>query len=176
MEANELMIGDIIQAVVETVDDDDNEVVYKVPARVKAIDENGMLGEDGKCSILVEYLVKNEMDCYETFDDIEPIPLTDEIFKQNGFYVYSKDDYSEVKLDVEIDNLNYQICGTRNADKWHISIYKIKWEDRTKGKYNSCCLFSSGLFGEYDQIYVHEIQHYLRVSGLNALADKLKIE
>lgn len=108
--------------------------------------------------------------------DVKPIPLTEELLLKNGFYVYSKNDYSEAKLDVKINNLEYQICGTRKADKWHISIYKIKWEDRTKGKYNSCCLFSSGLFGEYDQIYVHDMQHYLRVSKLNDLADNFKIK
>lgn len=159
MEAKELMIGDWVSydgecVKIEGVTTDSGR--YKYPFSVEYID-----GRD-----FAHIAVLN----------VDPIPLTEEILLKNGFYVYSKNDYSEAKLDVKIDSLEYQICGTRKADKWHISIYKIKWEDRTKGKYNSCCLFSSGLFGEYDQIYVHEIQHSLRQCGLSDMADNFKIE
>lgn len=142
------MIGDIIQAVVETTDDDDNEVVYKVPARVYAIDENGMLGINGKCSILVEYLVESEMDCYEFIDYVEPIPLTEEILKKNGFERNS--------IYLEKDNVMV-FLGERIMfsffDDWAaectIDNFTIK--------------------------YVHELQHLLRLCGLSYLADNFKV-
>lgn len=148
MEAKEFMIGDIIQAVVFTTDDDDNEVVYRVPARVEAVDANGMLGIDGKDSVLVEYLVENEMDYYETFDDIEPIILTEEMLMLNGFEKYP----------------------------WNNSAVQFVFLDE-----EALIHYGSGIFCYKENTnikikYVHELQHLLRLCGLNDLADNFKIE
>lgn len=166
MKAEELMIGDIIQAVVFTTDDDDNEVTYKVPARVEAIDENGMLGIDGKDSVLVEYLVKNEMDCYETFDDIEPIPLTFEILKSNGFEYFDSGEGDDWKGYV------------KRSDKEGFYSVRIL---ANKNEGFRCIILVEGRTDKREKLYVtvyyvHQLQHLLRVCGLSDMADKLKIE
>lgn len=164
MKVEEIMIGDWITHAAYLHGGDN-------PPHITNVQIKNIYGYEINCKI-EDYTILSGT----RLSECKPIPITEELLRKNGFYVYSNDDYSEAKLEVEIDNLNYQICGTRKTDKWHISIYKTKWEDRTKGKRDSCCLFSSGLFGEYKQIYVHEMQHYLRVSGLNDLADNFKIE
>lgn len=150
MEAKELMIGDIIQAVVFATDDDDNEVTYKVPARVEAIDENGMLGIDGKDSILVEYIKESEMDCYERFDDIEPIPLTEEILLKNGFEFFDCSYFNDIVSITFLPSCIYFICH----------VYKGEVCDVIERHIN----------------YVHELQHLLHLCELADMANNFKIE
>lgn len=89
--------------------------------------------------------------------DCEPIPLTTEIFEKNGFigkeegHYYSYHRYG--RLGNEIFNVHYQnhwiACSTPdNRDEF-------------------------ALFGMIILRYVHELQHALRLCGLNNLADNL---
>ena len=85
-------------------------------------------------------------------DDIEPIPLTDEILENNGFdidyhhamFYFNKDTLDEVRVhvdyaeDYDIDSPDYRMSG--------------------------CCR------------NVHELQHALRFCGLEELADNFKIK
>lgn len=150
MEVKELMIGDIIQAVVETIDDDDNEVVYKVPARVNAIDANGMMGINGDCSILVNYLVENEMDCYEKFDYFEPIPLTEEILLKNGFEFFDSSYFNDIVSITFFPSCIYFICHVYEGEVCDVIERHIN--------------------------YVHELQHLLRLCELTDMANNFKIE
>lgn len=109
-------------------------------------------------------------------DDIEPIPLTVEILKNNGFYVYNRDDYSDAKLDIYVDEDNlYQISLNRKGDNYRIAIHYIKWFDHKTGKYDSHCLYSNGLFSDFKPLYVHELQNAMRLCGLTELSNNFKI-
>lgn len=85
--------------------------------------------------------------------DIEPIPLTEEILKANGF---------------ESDNYGYFVVESQDIHFW---IIRYCEED-------GCKHFSGHwVIGEIIPIdYVHELQHALRLCGLNELADNFVIE
>lgn len=84
---------------------------------------------------------------------IQPIPLTEEILKANGF-VFKNDEYAYLDLYGVIisfnNNTTLRIVDYRNAVDI-LSVSKKKW-------------------------YVHELQHALRLCGLHELADNFKLE
>lgn len=88
-------------------------------------------------------------ECHYTIDeklnfnyDIEPIPLTEEILKKNGF---------------ELHEFNGVMCYERPEFVIHHSMRDCV--GRNNFTYN----------------HVHELQHALRLCGLNDLADNLKV-
>jgi hypothetical protein len=90
------------------------------------------------------------------FSLLEPIPLTPEILEKNGFKHYITEENSD-----DFDN--------REGDLYYCL-------NRTADGYMSCIDVAhsftiSGLIK-----YVHELQHILRLCGLDELADNLKIE
>lgn len=90
----------------------------------------------------------------------EPIPITEEILKANGFK----------KLDLTIGNYALKL-----EEKEKYDIHTILWG----GVFNGRMEFK--VIGEYIHIdkkirYVHELQHALRLCGLNDLADCFKVE
>lgn len=106
-------------------------------------------------------VINNEPDGYNSernidFDDIEPIPLTSEILEKNFFDVSDK----EVKrYYFEEDGQCYHFSLRQMYDK----------ENKPKG-------YSFYAFNVLTIIdYVHELQHALRLVGLNDLADNFKI-
>lgn len=141
MKVTELMIGDIAYVVKEYEDCNEEMVVEKFPARITAIDENGLLGMDGKNEFMC--VVLGDCGGFEEFDDIEPIPLTAEILKKNGFKN-------------ERFRNEYYIYGT--------NFYVVAFD-------NTYSFQSSDM----DLKYVHELQHALRLCGLNELANNFKI-
>lgn len=96
--------------------------------------------------------------CSETnipIDDIEPIPLTAEILKKNGFKHYITEEDSD-SFDYTEGNLGYVF-------------------NKTEYGYMSC-IDMTGSFTITGLIkYVHELQHILRLCGLGERADNFKI-
>lgn len=98
------------------------------------------------------------------FNDLSPIPLTEEILKANGFEV------------VNLSNLHK--CYFRQKDNEDgTELYNIEVEYYSDNP-DACFIDVT-----YDSIgsvrlkckYVHEFQHALRLCGLNELADNFKV-
>lgn len=125
MEANELMIGDWVL----TLESTHKEKVY---AQIWAI-------EEGQTSILVK---KDNCNWFVDIEWIEPISLTSDILKKNGFEYYHKNfastDYdSPFKLEM------------------------VEWPDENG---NGGLWLIKGLFKIR---FVHELQHALRLCGID---------
>lgn len=102
-------------------------------AIVKGIDTN-------LCHIMVSCNGNDEL-IWETYDNIEPIPITHEILEKNEFYVqanigYIIDDYDGVQIIYDSWNHNLRI----------IKNYKVCLDIET-----------------FDDIAVHELQHALKL-------------
>jgi len=103
--------------------------------------------EEGKRSILVKRECSN---WFVDIDWIEPIPLTTEILERNGF------EYKDAW-----------------AEWWHRS------EDGFGSDFQLSITesgFSMKDIGNAKINFVHQLQHALRLCGLNELADNLKLE
>lgn len=95
---------------------------------------------------------------YKKEDDIEPIPLTEEILKANGFRSLGHGEYVlEERFAFEV---RIYLRDAGNA-------FKIVNENLGDIGCNNChiCYRDS----------VHELQHALRLCGLNELADDFKV-
>lgn len=96
-----------------------------------------------------------------TIDEIEAIPLTEEILKANGFEV-CYESYYQTKFNIwsfaKKACVEYKISEL-TEDYNHLKIF-IYGDERVSIPIR----------------YVHELQHALRLCGLNELADNFKIE
>lgn len=123
MKASELMVGDLV----------------KIGQRVVMIDsiipDSKQVVNGGTFSVV--------------YDDgeYEPIPLTEEIFKANGW-----------------------MCSNGWFERNDVNFFIAKCVD----KYKLCPIFHMKSFATI--AYVHELQHALRLCGLSELADNFKIE
>lgn len=93
-------------------------------------------------------VISNDYDGNPYLSGIEPIPLTPEILEANGFEINENVRGYQYPNDEKICCLE-ELCGV------------FIWN----GGYNDIIIE-----------YVHELQHILRICGLNELADNLKIE
>ena len=84
-------------------------------------------------------------DTFLTEEDLQPIPLTPEILKKNGFELISK----------SIESTSYRL-GLREVFVF------------LKEGYFNITIKDTDIFG---LTYVHELQHALRLCGLNEVAD-----
>lgn len=82
----------------------------------------------------------------------EPVPLTEEILKANGFEKRPESYYNSLSPSYNKDGFALSIC----VKKDYFYIY--------------CAMISIQIK------YVHEIQHALRLCGLNELADNFKVD
>lgn len=104
-------------------------------------------------------VINNEPDGYCSekniaVDDVEPIPLTVEILERNGFEL--RGDFFYHRID----------------EKPHHYDFKLK----NGGVFSSeGCTLKCGIYFLTIK-YIHELQHALRLCGLNDLADNFKIE
>ena len=145
MKLTDLAIGDLI-------------LINNTPHKIQAID-----------SIDAEILADDELyyvgeDRCHSEDKIEGIPLTPEILEKNGFYDsytkrYYKRFYSNGCFDIAISLVYREIevskvCGAGT--------------DCEEEEYGSAIAFGN-------DICVHELQHALRLCGLNELADNFKV-
>lgn len=154
MKATDLMIGDWVHLYVNNDGITDE--------NVKVIS----LGEDwisivNKFDLDEEYA---EDDCVDGVSAITPIPLTEEILKANGFEGKSeKARYGSVFYGLSVGNLSI----TFEVDNG-LPILTIEDTADRSSQHNVICL--------KDEIYnVHELQHALRLCGLNDIADNFQV-
>lgn len=106
----------------------------------------------------IQLLDKNVYGCLEC----EPIPLTEEILKANAFEVRNNNTF--------IKGIgNFFVCVELDYNDIEISKYFGIGTDDEECEYGSDIHFE-------DNIKVHELQHALRLCGLDELADNFKIE
>ena len=102
---------------------------------------------DGK---YYQYQVKAEDFTKDYVTNFEPIPLTAEILEKNGFERRGCISYHKPHIGLIIHHWNDDLCFL-NYSKKNIPPIMIPFH------------------------YVHELQHALRLCGLNGLADGLKL-
>lgn len=118
----------------------------------------------------------HELRSWINIDDINPIPLTAEILEKNGFKKYEEDYHNEYVCE-KCDETSYYevvICWKDSYDNGALDAFNhVQWDEGWKldivseGSYNK---------GWCKTIYLHELQHALRLCGLDELADNLKLE
>lgn len=109
--------------------------------------------------------------CYSNFVDIKPIPLTTEILQRNGFVLNDDLSHDEFESFV-IDKLGTKECYEIVID-WVDSFdngasdafNQISWKECWK--LHCMCGPKSFEIDGADTIYVHELQHALRLCGIN---------
>lgn len=97
-------------------------------------------------------------------EKFEPIPLTPEILEANGF-----------KLDKKYRTLFGGVVYEAHIGDTYILIQKCKDWGQDPKKYINILASLSGYHILYPE-YVHELQHALRLCGLNDIADNFKVE
>ena len=151
MKANELMIGDWVIFVDE-------------PLKVQHLYNNGY--DDVVAEIVEEGT--NEYGVYEEIKDVpvvycSPIPLTPEILEKNGFK----------KIDFSHYQINDRTLVLDADGKWdgEVSWHWVVTEMSTNSKGQNVVLD----YYVATLNYAHQLQHALRLCGLNELADNFKI-
>lgn len=147
MKANELMIGDWVMT------------SSGMPRRVMELS-----------GIVEDYIILED----GTESGFNPIPLTPEILEKNGF------------TESEIECNEFSDVGLRYTYETQDGCFAIidwqdsfdngygRWEERWIIEAFGC----NGTFktNPHERIYIHELQHALRLCGLTELADNFKIE
>lgn len=93
-------------------------------------------------------------------DNVEPIPLTPEIFKKNGFKegTYNILDKGGYKTFPE-----YKYINREEVTDMSKNLIKVSYSDVNGGVYDISFGIGSHIF---DLKYVHELQHTLRLCGI----------
>lgn len=139
MKANELMIGDWVL----TLESTHKEKVY---AQIWAI-------EEGQTSILVKI---DNCNWFVDIEWIEPIPLTEEILKKNGF----ENDFYEEESVADYHTIRLEGYSLRH-NIGEADGYLVTWCNggiNVTTDVNGCV--------QKDISYVHELQHALRLCGI----------
>lgn len=103
-------------------------------------------------------VINNESDGYYSekniaIDDIEPIPLTLEILKRNGFEL--RGDFLYHRIDDKPHHYDFKL---KNGGVFSSEGYTLK-----------CGIYFLTIR------YIHELQHFLKMCGLKDLSDNFKI-
>lgn len=106
--------------------------------------------------IFQDYVVCLDKRDNEIIGNIMPIPLTAEILEKNGFEQTGDSTFS-----ISDDGMRF------NATWWRESLFYVGFYRRDNNSQNEH--FSLNVR------YVHELQHILRLCGMNELADNFKI-
>lgn len=146
MDPKDYMIGDILIGRY-----DDGEHIKEFPVVIDGLDENGTL-IDGECEFSWRPLNKQDNDI-QYADALFSTLLTPEILKKNGF-----------------SRIGYESEDSYSMDQFP---FWVEIHEDCKKSY-----FKQGYSCEmiYCCHYVHELQHALRLCGLDELADNLKIK
>lgn len=141
MKVKELMIGDILVGHYN-----DGEEEFDMPVVLDGIDENCTL-IDGRCEFSWRPLLPKHKDV-EYLEDVNPIPLTEEILSANFQQGAMSDFFRTDGMEIFFNDDNVQIIAAKRG------------------------------FGRIDLYchYVHELQHALRLCGFNELADNFKVK
>lgn len=147
MKANELMIGDWVSY-----------TEYEYYRKVSSIDplmERVGLG----------YIDLNTFPSYDYCDihDVNPIPLTPEILEKNG-WKQSKYETCSGLYEYKGEHLSHLMVKRSNG-RW---VAIVDGQDNVEETYDASYL-------RINIFYVHELQHALRLCGLNDLADNFKV-
>lgn len=98
---------------------------------------------------------------------IEPIPLTEEMLEMNGFeeYRYGVCQSVRYRIITETDTVMIEPMKVKSrlGNKWY-------WFDNKTRKFE---IVKPHVL--YPLVYVHELQHALRLCGLTELADNFKV-
>ena len=124
---------------------------YEYPYKICSINNYSILGED--------YADWIELEAGEeiNLEDIKPIPITAEILEKNGFehriidcaeFYYIAEDYYDITI-----------------SEWSDSIWLVRYD----------CTEMNTPHEQITSSYVHQLQNFLRLCGLNDLADNFKV-
>lgn len=122
--------------------------------------------ENYVCYSQVRQLHDCDLDCYAfkelKYEEVKPVPLTAEILEKNGFThcLTAPCGYYHAPV-YDMFDILFHISEDTYEDTWHTEVF-TDHNDNNFVLYNLC--------------YVHELQHCLRLCGLNGLADKLEME
>lgn len=145
MKAEELMIEDWVYSLI-----DRDGKTAKEPQRIKGIWADEYNGKK-VCSILTD-----SSDVWYPIGTFEPIPITPEILKKNGFILSEKDGSCEV-YEYLYDDTFMQIMFYLK-DK--IIIVRIE-------KYNYESEYYMNALHNCEIKYIHKLQHAMRLCGIN---------
>lgn len=132
MKANELMIADCVRYV------------------------RFLQTETGKIEIIQPYHIKTTNDSWLNIEEANPISITEDVLKANGF---------TEQPDVPEGCVNY----VYNNGGQIVYISRLPWDS-----FSIDANFHGRLSMQIQ--YVHELQHILRLIGINELADNFKIQ
>jgi hypothetical protein len=106
--------------------------------------------------IFQDYVVCLDKRDNEIIGNIMPIPITVEILEKNGFEQTGDSTFS-----ISDDGMRF------NVTWWSKTMFNVGFYRRgNNSPSEQCCL---------NVCYVHELQHALRLCGMNELADNFKI-
>lgn len=145
MKTDKLMLGDWV-GYIGAYEDDSGEIVEMwerpIPIKITFITPDAVQYED-------------EDGCYECMDyELHPIPLTAEILEKNGF--------------IKVRDFLWEIRTQDTCIKyeWHGKIMlEITKKLTRKDKYGRCNI-AAFTVGWMDDMFVHELQHALRLCGI----------
>ena len=115
---------------------------------------------DGRTSTEVKRLEYSDFECAHFYPEhiiIEPIPITPEFLIKNGFII---DDYVPV-------NKFWMLKNDKNVNGSIIFTHKIMDSGYPVDKRSGYCIGPLGMVDLKNMLYVHEMQHGLRVVGNN---------
>lgn len=154
MKATDLMCGDWV-------------LINGIQHKIQAID-----------SIDAEILADNELyyigeNKYHSEDKIEGIPFTREILEENDWYYKLEVHGQTYKFGIKYPSEIKFTIFIKNVDKFHLEIISntiYVWFNYLP---NNCELNYADVIVPIK--YIHDMQHILRLCGLNKLADNFKI-
>lgn len=149
MKAEELMVGDIVQIKVFSINENLERKESLLPVKIAQVSS----------PFIVEYLAGQDFEdryrIVESYDNIYPIPITPEILEKNGF-MYDGMAHWEYRGD---EHLFISVCPVQSDnDEW--------WDPDDTG-FEVTNKYSDVLIEGLGQVYVHQLQNALRLCGIN---------
>lgn len=162
MKANELMINDWVKFKADTFGEQKQRVDYLESERVQErLKDDEPIATTANGTFFCTSFALQEY-------QVEPIPISDEILKENGF----------IQKDIYKDGEFWDYIYSQHDDE-HDFYCKARFVD-SRGI--ACCEFSYYTYGilscnvgSIKLRYVHEFQHAMRLVGLADLADNFKV-
>lgn len=152
MKENELMIGDWVY---------DKSLTYpNLPCKVHSIEGRyPRINKEFDSQPIIDVWVGDGF-LSSHIENIEPIPLTPEILEKNGFKASYSSCYQE----------KYSLFVNDEED-----CVEYKFSKQTKDFYRLKVYIQCGEAVNIHALHIHELQHALRLCGLNDLADNFKV-